>query len=89
MFELSMKEAEELESIEKIDVVKWYKMYLQQSSPKCRRLAVHVWGCNSHTDLKGKEKGKEGETETKKGCFQVIKDLPAFKKSSKFYPSFC
>ncbi|GLT80672.1 hypothetical protein SLA2020_520990 [Shorea laevis] len=89
MFELSMKEAEELENIEKIDVVKWYKMYLQQSSPKCRRLAVRVWGCNSHTDMKVKEKGKEGETETKKRCFQVIKDLPAFKKSSKFYPSFC
>ncbi|KAK9279411.1 hypothetical protein L1049_013090 [Liquidambar formosana] len=79
MFDLSVKEAEELRSIHKIDVINWYKTYMQQSSPKCRRLAVRVWGCN--TDLK--------EAETQPKSVQVITDPAAFKKSSKFYPSIC
>lgn len=79
IFDLSKKEAEELESIQKNDVINWYKTYLQQSSPKCRRLAVRVWGRN--TDLK--------EAETRPEPEQVIKDLVAFKMSSRFYPSIC
>ncbi|XP_040991889.1 nardilysin-like [Juglans microcarpa x Juglans regia] len=79
MFDLSKKEAEELNSIHKTDVINWYKMYLQQSSPKCRRLAVRVWGCN--TDMK--------EAEMQHKSVQVIKDVTAFKMSSKFYPSIC
>ncbi|XP_044495752.1 nardilysin-like isoform X2 [Mangifera indica] len=79
MFDLSQKEAEELKSINKKDIIDWYSKYLVQSSPKCRRLAVRVWGCN--TDM------NEAEKET--GSFQIIKDLKAFKTSSKFYPSLC
>jgi len=79
IFDLSKKEAEELTGIHKIDVINWYKMYLQQSSPKCRRLAVRVWGCN--TDMKA--------AETSDKSVQVIEDVTAFKMSSKFYPSIC
>ncbi|KAK6271656.1 hypothetical protein POUND7_008739 [Theobroma cacao] len=79
MFDLPKREAEELRSIQKVDIVNWYKMYLQQSSPKCRRLAVRVWGCNA--DLK--------EVESKQDCVQVIEDVEAFRVSSKYYPSLC
>ncbi|KAM6578444.1 hypothetical protein CsatB_030281 [Cannabis sativa] len=79
IFDLSKKEADELGNIQKSDVINWYKTYLQQSSPKCRRLAIRVWGCN--TDLKEAKKRSKPE--------QVIEDAAAFKMSSKFYPSIC
>ncbi|KAM7259044.1 hypothetical protein ACFE04_014785 [Oxalis oulophora] len=79
IFDFSEKEAEELKSIQKKDIIKWYKMHLQQTSPKCRRLAVRVWGCN--TDFK--------EAEKHQNSVQVIKDFTAFKMSSEFYPSMC
>ncbi|RID40432.1 hypothetical protein BRARA_J00475 [Brassica rapa] len=79
MFDFSHKEAEELRSIEKKDVIEWYKTYFRESSPKCRRLAVRVWGCN--TDMK--------ETQTEPKSMQVIADAVAFKSTSKFYPSLC
>ncbi|XP_028768838.1 LOW QUALITY PROTEIN: nardilysin-like [Neltuma alba] len=79
IFDLSKKEAEELRSITKKDVVDWYKTYLKQSSPNCRRLVIRVWGCN--TDLKDAEAVPKN--------VQVIGDPEAFKMSSKFYPSVC
>lgn len=79
MFDQSQKEAEDLKSINKNDVINWYKTYLQQSSPKCRRLAVRVWGCN--TDIKESEKHSKSVL--------VIEDLTAFKLSSEFYQSLC
>ncbi|XP_059626381.1 nardilysin-like isoform X2 [Cornus florida] len=79
MFDLSEKEAEELRNIQKSDVTDWYSTYLRQSSPRCRRLAVRVWGCK--TDWK--------EADTQVTSVQVIDDLAAFKMSSKFYPGFC
>ncbi|XP_057953275.1 nardilysin-like isoform X2 [Malania oleifera] len=79
IFDLSKREAEELKSIQKSDVIDWYKTYLRHPSPKCRRLTVRVWGCNS--DL------QEAEIELK--SVQVITDLAAFKASSKFYPIIC
>ncbi|PON37676.1 S-ribosylhomocysteinase (LuxS) [Parasponia andersonii] len=79
IFDLSKREAEELGRIQKSDVINWYKTYLQQSSPKCRRLAIRVWGCN--TNLK--------EVEMRSKPEQVIKDVAAFKMSSVFYPSIC
>ncbi|XP_062015167.1 nardilysin-like [Rosa rugosa] len=79
MFDYTKQEAERLRSIQKEDVINWYKTYLQQSSPKCRRLAIRVWGCN--TDLK--------EAEARPESVQVIEDLAAFKMSSEFYPSIC
>ncbi|MBA0644564.1 hypothetical protein Goklo_028707 [Gossypium klotzschianum] len=81
MFDLSKAEAEELRSIQKADIVNWYKTYLQEPSPKCRKLAVRVWGCN--TDI------NEGESGTDCLQQQHIKDLAAFKMSSKYYPSLC
>ncbi|KAB2088930.1 hypothetical protein ES319_A03G032100v1 [Gossypium barbadense] len=81
MFDLSKAEAEELRSIQKADIVNWYKTYLQEPSPKCRKLAVRVWGCN--TDI------NEGESRTDCLQQQHIKDLAAFKMSSKYYPSLC
>ncbi|KAK9944598.1 hypothetical protein M0R45_010159 [Rubus argutus] len=70
----SEKAAEELRSIEKEDVINFYRMYFQQSSPECRRLATCVWGCN--TDL---------IREVRPGSVQVIEDLAAFKMSSNFF----
>ncbi|KAL0389128.1 UNVERIFIED_CONTAM: Nardilysin-like [Sesamum calycinum] len=79
MFDLSEKEAEELKSVQKGDIINWYRTYLRQPSPKCRRLAVRVWGCN--TDLK--------DADEQVASRKVIKDLAGFKESSNFYPSFC
>ncbi|CAH8251408.1 unnamed protein product [Arabidopsis lyrata] len=79
MFDFSHKEAEELRSIQKKDVIRWYKTYFRESSPKCRRLAVRVWGCD--TNMK--------ETQTDQKAVQVIADAVAFKSTSKFYPSLC
>ncbi|KAI3450239.1 hypothetical protein Pfo_006904 [Paulownia fortunei] len=79
MFDLSEKEAEELKDIQKGDIIDWYHSYLRQPSPKCRRLAVRVWGCN--TDWK--------DADAQVASRQVIKDLTGFKKSSEFYPSLC
>lgn len=78
MFDLSEKEAEELKDIKKEDIIEWYRTYLRQPSPKCRRLAIHVWGCN--TDQK--------DADAQTGA-QVIKDLEEFKKKSQYYPSLC
>ncbi|KAF8397033.1 hypothetical protein HHK36_018671 [Tetracentron sinense] len=78
-FDMLEKEAEELRSILKSDVVDWYNTYLRAPSPKCRRLAVHVWGCN--TDMKGDE--------TRSKSVKVIEDLAALKMSTDFYPSLC
>ncbi|KAJ9565085.1 hypothetical protein OSB04_001051 [Centaurea solstitialis] len=80
MFDLSAKEAEAVKSLEKSDVTKWYNTYLRKSSPKCRRLAVRVWGCNTNIN----EASASASTSV-----QVIKDLIPFKASSKFYPAFC
>ncbi|KAK8980390.1 hypothetical protein V6N11_028951 [Hibiscus sabdariffa] len=82
MFDMSKREAEELKSIQKVDIVKWYRTYLREPSPKCRKLAVRVWGCNADA--------QEGENKT--DCLrqqQHIKDLAAFKMSSEYYPSLC
>lgn len=79
IFDTSKKEADELRSISKKDVVDWYKTYLKQSSPKCRKLVVRVWGCN--TNFK--------DTEAPPETVQVVRDPEAFKMSSKFYPSVC
>jgi len=79
MFDMSEKEAEELKSIEKRDVLEWYNTYLTQSSTKCRRLAVRVWGCNTNW--------KDADPPATSAL--AIKDLTAFKLSSEFYPAFC
>lgn len=76
MFNYSKKAAEELRSIKKEDVIIFYKTYLQQSSPKCRRLATRVWGCN--TNFKKADAARPESV-------QVIEDVAAFKMSSKFY----
>ncbi|GFQ04195.1 insulin-degrading enzyme [Phtheirospermum japonicum] len=76
MFDLSEKEAELLEDIQKGEIIDWYRTYLRQPSPKCRRLAIRVWGCE--TDLKDAV-----------ATGQVITDLEGLKKSSEFYRSLC
>ncbi|KAH0997662.1 hypothetical protein GBA52_021526 [Prunus armeniaca] len=77
MFDFAAEEAEELKTIHKEDVINWYRTYLQQSSPKCRRLATRVWGCS--TDPK--------EAEAQSESMKVIEDPATFKMSSTFYPS--
>ncbi|PKI54674.1 hypothetical protein CRG98_024959 [Punica granatum] len=84
MFDFSEREAEELRSITKGDVLSWYKTYLKQSSPECRRLSVQVWGCN--TNMKDVE---VEEQQPKKAVQTNIDDVIAFKMSSSYYPSFC
>ncbi|KAF9594541.1 hypothetical protein IFM89_033511 [Coptis chinensis] len=78
MFDMSEKEAEELKSICKNDVIDWYNKYLKPTSPKRRRLAVRVWGCDSNM-----EEGSPLEPST------VIEDLTILKKSAEFYSSLC
>ena len=70
------KIAGELRSLQKGDVINFYKTYLQQSCPKRRRLTTRVWSCN--TDMK---EAKEARTESE----QAIEDLAAFKRSAQFY----
>lgn len=79
MFDLSEKEALELESIRKCDVVDWYKTYLRQASPKCRRLAVRLWGCNTNWE----------DSDAQIISVQSIPDIVDFKKLSTFYPAIC
>ncbi|PWA98419.1 insulinase (Peptidase family M16) family protein [Artemisia annua] len=79
MFDLSAKEAEAVKSLEKTDVSDWYNTYLRKSSPKCRRLAVRVWGCNTNIN----------ESRTESTSAQVINDPITFKASSTFYPASC
>lgn len=73
-------EVEELKTIEKSDVIGWYQTYLRPDSLKCRRLSVHLWGCNTNFT-------SETESEFKFG--NVIEDLASFKISAKYYPSLC
>lgn len=75
IFDLSNKEAEELKNISKHDIVEWCKTYFKPSSPKCRRLLVRLWGCN--TEFKDAEALPESA--------QAITDLVAFKTSCKIY----
>lgn len=71
-------EAEELKTVEKSDVIDWYKKYLRRTSPRCRQLAIHVWGCNKNA-IEGTEKpSKFGK---------VVEDLDSLKSSSEFYSS--
>ncbi|PRQ34771.1 putative insulysin [Rosa chinensis] len=79
-FDYAKRVAEELSSLQKEDVVNFYKTYLQQSSPKRRRLAIRGWGCK--TDLKE-------AAESQRESVQVIEDLEAFKMSSVFHPNGC
>ncbi|KAL2470900.1 Insulinase (Peptidase family M16) family protein [Abeliophyllum distichum] len=79
MFDMSEKEAEELRGIKKTDIIDWYNTYLKQPSPKCRRLAIRVWGCNAEWK----------NVDAQISSAQVIKDVEVFKKLSEFYPSLC
>ncbi|XP_043723576.1 nardilysin-like isoform X2 [Telopea speciosissima] len=78
LFDMSEKEAEELRSITKNDVIDWFNEYFRPSSPKCRRLAVHVWGCNTM---------EVDETQVK--SVRRIEDVDTFKISADFYTSLC
>ncbi|XP_051113236.1 nardilysin-like isoform X2 [Andrographis paniculata] len=79
MFDMSKKKAEELKGIQKDDIINWYHTYLRKPSPKCRRLAVRVWGCNSDWN----------EADAQGTSRQVIKDLTHFKSKSSYYPGLC
>nr|XP_043636150.1 nardilysin-like isoform X2 [Erigeron canadensis] len=79
MFDLSAKEAEAVKCLQKIDISNWYNTYLRKSSPKCRRLAVRVWGCNTNIS----------ESNIGSTAAHVINDPIAFKRLSTFYPAFC
>ncbi|KAL4558442.1 hypothetical protein LXL04_036642 [Taraxacum kok-saghyz] len=82
MFDLSAKEAEVVKVLEKRDVKEWYNTYLRKSSPKCRRLAVRVWGCNTNIN----EASSSNQVSTP---VHVVNDPGVFKSSSMFYPGFC
>ncbi|GAB2274251.1 hypothetical protein Dimus_009016 [Dionaea muscipula] len=81
MFDYSEKEAQELRSISKRDLMNWCNIYFSQSSPKCRRLAIRVWGCSA--DLRA------AEIQNQSDSVHVIEDVTAFKYSSKFHPCIC
>ncbi|CAO2840084.1 unnamed protein product [Amaranthus hypochondriacus] len=79
MFDFSEKVALFVRDIKKTEMIDWYSKYFRRESPKCRRLAIRVWGCE--TDLK--------EAEKLQGSMKVINDYEAFKASSEFYSSMC
>ncbi|XP_020576431.1 nardilysin-like [Phalaenopsis equestris] len=79
-FDMPEQEAEELKAISKSDLINWYNTYFAPSSPKCRRLGIHLWGCNYKLS-------EEGRTEFKFG--KIIGDISSLKLSSKFYSSLC
>ncbi|KNA04271.1 hypothetical protein SOVF_201220 [Spinacia oleracea] len=79
LFDFEEKLAQIVRNINKSELIDWCSTYFARESPKRRRLAIRVWGCN--TDL------KEAEAQTK--SVEVIDDFIAYKKSSKFYASFC
>ncbi|KAF6164742.1 hypothetical protein GIB67_040994 [Kingdonia uniflora] len=78
-FKMWEKEAEELKSISKNDVIDWYNTYLKPTSQKCRRLATHVWGSNTNIM----------DEETPMKSAKTIENIRSFKMSSEFYPSAC
>ncbi|URE23096.1 Peptidase M16 inactive domain, partial [Musa troglodytarum] len=80
LFDMLKVEAEELKTIEKSDVIDWYKKYLRPPSPKCRQLAIHIWGCN--TDIKE-------ETKMLNKFGNAVEDVDFLKSSSEFYSSLC
>ncbi|KAG1338961.1 Nardilysin-like [Cocos nucifera] len=80
LFDMLKVEAEELKTIQKSDVINWYKTYLRPPSLKCRQLAVHLWGCNTNFNEELKLQEKFGK---------VIEDIDSLKMSSEFYPSLC
>ncbi|CAL9778048.1 unnamed protein product [Musa acuminata subsp. burmannicoides] len=80
LFDMLKVEAEELKTIEKSDVIDWYKKYLRPPSPKCRQLAIYIWGCN--TDIKE-------ETKMLNKFGNAIEDVNFLKSSSEFYSSLC
>lgn len=80
MFDMSKLEAEELRTVQKEDVISWYNTYIRPSSPKRRRLAIHVYGCNS--DIAEAAKLQEHS-------WTAIDDVKSLKVSSQFYSSLC
>ncbi|CAL4939261.1 unnamed protein product [Urochloa decumbens] len=80
MFDMPKLEAEELRTIQKADVIDWYNTYIRSSAPKRRRLAIHVYGCNS--DIAEAAKLQEQS-------WTVIDDVKSLKVSSQFYSSLC
>ncbi|KAF3784997.1 hypothetical protein EJ110_NYTH10580 [Nymphaea thermarum] len=80
LFDMAKKEAEALENIQKSDVVEWYHTYLVPTSPKCRRLAIHLWGCNANFQEEDEKQPVHGK---------VIDDISAFQLLREFYPSLC
>lgn len=73
---ISKAEAEELKTIQKSDVIDLYNTYIKPDSQKCRRLAIHVWGCN--TDVADMAKMQQNS-------WKVIDDIDSLKLSSEFY----
>ncbi|KAJ1297238.1 hypothetical protein BS78_01G362300 [Paspalum vaginatum] len=80
MFDMPKLEAEELRTVQKADVIAWYNTYIRSSAPKRRRLAIHVYGCNS--DIAEAAKLQEQS-------WTMIDDVQSLKVSSQFYSSIC
>ena len=43
-------EVDELTNVKKYNVIDLYNSFLNETSLKCCRLCIHVWGCNGHKD---------------------------------------
>eukprot|EP01018_Ginkgo_biloba_P028828 Gb_06507 [translate_table: standard] len=80
LFESSRLEADELKSIQKLDIIDWYNKFLKSNSPKRRRLSIHVWGCNTCKLANAEELTKFGN---------VFYDFSKMKVVNKFYPPLC
>ncbi|KAJ3676945.1 hypothetical protein LUZ60_002669 [Juncus effusus] len=75
-YDIFEAEARELKSIKMIDVIDLYNDYIRHESTKCRRLTIHVWGCNTDSG---------DVTKMKEKSWEIIEDIDKFKFSSDFY----
>eukprot|EP00250_Pteridium_aquilinum_P001882 c12089_g1_i1 orf=386-3718(-) len=85
LFDINNREAEELKSITKADVINWYKKYLTPTSSSLRKLTICVWGSNARAE-KGTKKGvKAGAS----GKVVRIDNISEFKGKSEYFPALC
>ncbi|KAH7285476.1 hypothetical protein KP509_33G029900 [Ceratopteris richardii] len=84
IFDISKREAEELRSITKAEVMNLYDTYFTVKSPCLRKLMVCVWGSNARGEdhILKKKSLRNNEVIT-------IDNLSEFKNNNEFYPALC
>ncbi|KAJ3682909.1 hypothetical protein LUZ60_013136 [Juncus effusus] len=78
LFDMLKMEAEELRTIRKDDVINLFNTYLRPESPKCKRIAFHICGCDVDPAA--------DVAKLQENNWRLIEDVDSFKQASKFYP---